>query len=492
MQPTVFEKEEQPWDAGRDRSSSSILRNLPVTQDGRSVSPLAGVFRASLPPVTVFSVVMAISPLDRSSPEGAYILLAVFTAALAAPIFGGTSIIRPSLRNVLHQVPSVLAKWAVIVSCLAAVGLFTNAYRFFSLENLYRGALLTPLSVLAAQMIVSSIMIYWVVGRRAPRKAVIVGANTLGMALRERVESAPLLGMSVNGFFDDRTSPRIPRTAAIMHLGRLDELPQYVKNQAVDAVYICLPIVWHTRIRRLLEGLADTTASVYYVPDIYMHELLQTRVVYVAGVPTLAIVDSPFHGADAILKRGMDLVLSLVALIAFSPVILFCAIGVRLSSPGPVIFRQTRYGVNGQPIVVLKFRIMYVNEDSAEVRQAIRGDPRVTTIGGFLRRTSLDELPQLFNVLKGDMSLVGPRPHAVEHNEMYRKVISRYMVRHKVKPGITGLAQVRGLRGETATIDKMAARVECDLEYINNWSLALDLSILLRTLKLVISDRAAF
>jgi len=171
---------------------------------------------------------------------------------------------------------------------------------------------------------------------------------------------------------------------------------------------------------------------------------------------------------------------------------LFCAIGVGLSSPGPVIFRQTRYGANGQRIVVLKFRTMYVNEDSGEVRQAIRGDPRVTTIGGFLRRTSLDELPQLFNVLKGDMSLVGPRPHAVEHNEMYRKVISRYMVRHKVKPGITGLAQVRGLRGETATIDKMAARVECDLEYINNWSLALDLSILLRTLKLVISDRAAF
>jgi len=492
VQPTVFEKEGQPRDAGTDRFSSPILRNLPVTQDERSGSPLAAVLRASLAPVTVVSVVLAISPLDRSSPEGAYVLLAFFSGVLTALLFGDTSIIRPSLRNVFHQVPSVLAKWTVIISCLAAVGLFTKTYRFFSPENLYLGALLTPLSLLAAQMIVSAILIYWVAGKRPPRKAVIVGVNKLGMALRERVESAPLLGMSVNGFFDDRTSPRIPRTAAIRHLGPLDELPQYVKEQAVDAVYICLPIVWHTRIRTLLEGLADTTTSVYYVPDIYMHELLQTRVVHVAGVPTLAIVDSPFHGADAILKRGMDLVLSLVALMAFSPVMLFCAIGVGLSSPGPVIFRQTRYGANGQPIVVLKFRTMYVNEESGEVRQATRGDPRVTRIGRFLRKTSFDELPQLFNVLKGDMSLVGPRPHAVEHNEIYRKVISRYMVRHKVKPGITGLAQVRGWRGETATMDKMAARVECDLEYINSWSLALDLSIMLRTLKLVLWDRSAF
>jgi putative colanic acid biosynthesis UDP-glucose lipid carrier transferase len=157
-----------------------------------------------------------------------------------------------------------------------------------------------------------------------------------------------------------------------------------------------------------------------------------------------------------------------------------------------VIFRQTRYGANGEPIVVLKFRTMYVNEESGEVRQATRGDPRVTRIGRFLRKTSFDELPQLFNVLKGDMSLVGPRPHAVEHNEIYRKVIARYMVRHKVKPGITGLAQVRGWRGETATMDKMAARVECDLEYINNWSLTLDVTIMLRTLKLVLWDRSAF
>ena len=212
------------------------------------------------------------------------------------------------------------------------------------------------------------------------------------------------------------------------------------------------------RILKLLEELHDTTASIYFVPDIFLFDLIQARIDTIGGMPVVAVCETPFFGVNGLIKRASDIALASVILAIISPIMIAVAIGIKLSSRGPVLFKQRRYGVDGREITVYKFRTMTVLEDGNEIRQATRDDRRVTRFGAFLRRTSLDELPQFVNVLQGRMSVVGPRPHAVAHNEMYRKLIKGYMIRHKVRPGITGLAQVSGLRGETDTLDKMKRR----------------------------------
>jgi putative colanic acid biosysnthesis UDP-glucose lipid carrier transferase len=265
-----------------------------------------------------------------------------------------------------------------------------------------------------------------------------------------------------------------------------------VKTHHVDQIYIALPMASQPRIVRLLEEVHDTTASIYFVPDIFVFDLIQARIDTIGDIPVVAVCESPFFGVNGLVKRASDLLIASAILVLIAPVLIACAVGVKLSSPGPVFFRQRRYGVDGREIVVYKFRTMKVLEDGAAVVQATRGDPRVTRFGAFLRRYSLDELPQFVNVLQGRMSVVGPRPHAVAHNEMYRKLIRGYMFRHKVKPGITGLAQVNGFRGETATLEPMKGRVEHDLAYLRNWSLLLDLKIIVMTVAVVLRSENAY
>jgi putative colanic acid biosynthesis UDP-glucose lipid carrier transferase len=246
------------------------------------------------------------------------------------------------------------------------------------------------------------------------------------------------------------------------------------------------------RVLKLLDDLRDTTVSIYFVPDIFIYDLIQARVDEIHGVPIVAICESPFYGVSGLLKNVSDIVCATLILLLISPLMLLIALGVKLSSPGPVLFKQRRYGEDGREILVYKFRSMTVCEDGHHIQQAQIADKRVTKLGSFLRKTSLDELPQFINVLEGKMSIVGPRPHAVSHNEMYRKMINGYMVRHKVKPGITGWAQVNGLRGETETLDKMEKRVQYDLDYLRNWSLTLDAWIILKTIGVVLRDRHAY
>jgi putative colanic acid biosynthesis UDP-glucose lipid carrier transferase len=246
------------------------------------------------------------------------------------------------------------------------------------------------------------------------------------------------------------------------------------------------------RILSLLDDLRDTTASIFFVPDIFMFDLIQGNISTIHGIPVIAVCESPFTGTNGTLKRGCDVLLSLLILLLISPLMMVIALGVKMSSPGPVLFRQKRYGLDGKEILVYKFRSMTVMENGDQVTQATRQDPRITRFGAFLRKTSLDELPQFFNVLQGRMSIVGPRPHAVSHNELYRSLIKGYMIRHKVKPGITGWAQVKGYRGETETLDKMQARINHDLDYLRNWSLFLDLIIIFKTIGVVIKDKNAY
>jgi putative colanic acid biosysnthesis UDP-glucose lipid carrier transferase len=246
------------------------------------------------------------------------------------------------------------------------------------------------------------------------------------------------------------------------------------------------------RILDLLDQLRDTTASIYFVPDIFITDLIQGRTDVVGDIPVVAVCETPFRGGNGLVKRATDLVFALAILTLISPLLLIIAIGVKASSPGPVIFKQRRYGLDGREIIVYKFRSMTVCEDGAQIAQASKNDQRVTPLGAFLRKTSLDELPQFVNVLQGRMSIVGPRPHAIAHNEQYRKLIKGYMLRHKVKPGITGWAQVNGYRGETDTLDKMKKRIEFDLDYLRNWSVRLDVAIILKTVLVVLRDRNAY
>jgi putative colanic acid biosynthesis UDP-glucose lipid carrier transferase len=311
---------------------------------------------------------------------------------------------------------------------------------------------------------------------------VIVGVNAVGVELSRRLNPK-----SLRGFFDFRAAHRVSRGFPGLPLaGSAADLPDYARRHSISAIYIALPIANAPRLKGLMSALRDTTASIYFVPDIFAFDLIQARMVDLNGMPALAVCDTPMRGTQAFSKRAFDAAVAAAVLLALAPLMLAIAVAVKLTSPGPVLFRQRRYGLDGEQIQVMKFRSMTVCEDGAAVLQATRGDERVTPLGRLLRRTSLDELPQLFNVLRGDMSLVGPRPHAVAHNEQYRKLISGYMLRHKVLPGMTGWAQVHGLRGETDTLEKMERRVHYDLDYLANWSLALDLRILVRTARIVL------
>ena len=313
---------------------------------------------------------------------------------------------------------------------------------------------------------------------------IIVGANNVGFELFRRLPQRGFLG-----FFDFRSADRVSQVIALERLaGHCKDIANYARGHGVTAIYIALPLSNAPRIGEMIHELRDTTASIYFVPDVFAFDVIQGRLIDLNGIPAISVCDTPFHGMDAVLKRAFDVVFASLALIAAAPVMTLIAFAVKISSRGPILFRQRRYGLNGEEIKVCKFRSMTVCEDGPVVRQASADDQRVTRIGRFIRRTSLDELPQLFNVLQGTMSLVGPRPHAIAHNEKYRRLISGYMIRHKVRPGITGLAQVNGMRGETQNVEKMAQRVRYDLMYLRNWSPWLDLKILFRSLLVIWSD----
>ncbi len=315
------------------------------------------------------------------------------------------------------------------------------------------------------------------------RVVAIVGARDIGVKLADTFDNAPCMGLEVIGFYDDRcpAGSRPLNTRYHNVLGNLDALIERARAGKIDVIYITLPMRAERRIQELITKLADTTASVYMVPDLFTYNLMNTTFGHVGGLPTISIHETPFYGVDGWVKRLEDVILSSLILIAIALPMAIIAAGVRLSSPGPAIFKQRRYGLQGQEIIVWKFRTMTVCEDGENIGQATQDDDRITPFGRLLRQTSLDELPQFFNVIQGHMSIVGPRPHAVAHNEEYRKLINGYMLRHKVKPGITGWAQINGLRGETTSLDKMRGRIEYDLAYIRNWSLWLDIKIVFLT-----------
>ncbi len=392
----------------------------------------------------------------------------------------------------LNSAVDISTSWLSLLLILALCGYATRSLHLFEAYILVVWALITP----ALQWLA------FFAGRAALRRAatlpenrrtaVVVGAGALGVKVAHAFQARGNMGLLFLGYFDDRADDRVDGDAAGQRLGNLRQVAPFIRDNGVHEVYITLPLGSQPRIVELMEQVQGTTASVFFVPDVFGISIIQGRLQDMNGVPVVGLCETPFTGTNRLVKRVSDIVLGALILILIAPILAVIAVAVKLTSPGPVLFRQRRNGLDGEEIIVYKFRSMRTQDNGAVVAQATKADPRITPLGAFLRRTSLDELPQFVNVLQGRMSIVGPRPHAVAHNELYRQLIKAYMVRHKVKPGITGWAQIHGHRGETDTIEKMQARVEYDLEYLRNWTLGLDLQIIARTVKLVFFDSNAY
>jgi len=381
----------------------------------------------------------------------------------------------------------IIIQWTGVVAVLLFLGFAFKVSAQFSRAMMLTWFVSTPVALYGAHALRERVRRIISTSAYAPRY-IIVGANNAGFELFKRMPKAGFMG-----FFDFRSSDRLSSLIDPSQLaGHCKDIADFARTHGVTSIYIALPLSNVPRIGEMVRELRDTTASIYFVPDVFAFDLVQGRLVQINGMPALAVCDTPFYGMDAVRKRVTDLVLACSALLVLAAPMLLIALAVKLTSKGPVLFRQRRYGLNGEEILVYKYRSMTVCEDGPQVTQATKDDRRITRLGRFLRRTSLDELPQLFNVLEGTMSVVGPRPHAVAHNEQYRKLISGYMIRHKVRPGITGLAQVNGLRGETETVDKMRERVRFDLEYLSHWSPWLDLKIIGQTFLVIARDKNAY
>ena len=442
--------------------------------------------------ITVTSLLTLASMLEVPVTEP-MVAMAVFSGVLAMILL--PAIRSMSLQLVASRVPLVFAvvvRWLILLSILFAIGYATRSSQEFARRLILTWAVVTPPFLIASALLLQEWLRRIVYSPENSRSVVFAGCNEVSLQLADRLKTNLDNCMSVAGFFDDRSASRLGVTEAIQLSGKLSDMTEFVKKHHIDVVFIALPMRQVQRVLDLLDELRDTTVSIYYVPDVFVFDLVQARMGEVGGFPVVAMCETPFYGYRGIAKRVSDLVLATLITIGILPLLAVIALLVWLTSHGPVVFRQRRYGLDGHEIIVYKFRTMTVTEDGAVIRQASLEDARITGLGRFLRRYSLDELPQLINVLQGRMSLVGPRPHAIAHNEMYRKLIKGYMSRHKVLPGITGLAQVNGFRGETKNVEQMEARVRYDLEYLRNWSVFLDLKILALTVVRMLKDDKAY
>jgi len=449
---------------------------------------------------SIMAPVIAVASLYASTQifdipfDNSYIVLSSMVAVLATLLLNlkRQALVSQFDGDSLRLLMRIVGNWFVLLCILLVIGYVTKSSAVYSRRVLSMWSIMTPAGLILVGMIMHQLVRRVMFASSNLRRVAFAGCTELSVMLAEKIMSNPGHCMRVLGFFDDRSAGRLGCGDKIKRVGALTDLPRVAREGGIDVLFIALPIRQVKRVMDLLETLHDTTVSIYYVPDIFAFDLIQARGDVIFGIPVVAMCETPLYGYGGVIKRVTDIVISSFFLLVASPLFLAIAAAVKLSSKGPVIFKQRRYGLNGEEILVYKFRTMTVTEDGQDVKQATKNDSRVTSVGRFLRQNSFDELPQLFNVLKGDMSLVGPRPHAVAHNEEYRKVIKGYMVRHKVLPGITGLAQIKGCRGETARIEDMEARVSYDLEYLRHWSPVLDMKILAITLCRMFVDEKAY
>ena len=407
-----------------------------------------------------------------------YRMCATLAVLASVPAYTFSGVYRKQ-DNYLTGLGRLFMGWSMTMVALAGIAFVCKADEVFSREVTLSWAVYGFLGQALMYAPLHAFSKYYQRSRTSAQKTLIVGTGELALGLAKKisqVENLPLVGLVSNGATPnlDSDAPRV--------VGDQEDLLELIKDHDIRRLYITLPLAEAAKIEAMYVDLLGANVDVVWVPDLNSLTLLNHSVKIVDGLPAICLNESPLTSRPtaALSKSLVEKGVALLAIILLSPVLLFIALAVKINSPGPVFFKQDRHGWNGKVIQVWKFRSMRVHDDR-EVVQASRNDSRITAVGRFIRRTSLDELPQLFNVLQGQMALVGPRPHAVAHNNYYSGKILAYMARHRIKPGITGLAQISGCRGETDTIDKMQRRVEMDLHYINNWSLWLDLKILVKT-----------
>jgi putative colanic acid biosysnthesis UDP-glucose lipid carrier transferase len=432
-----------------------------------------------------------------------YVILLLVLLGLVSVMYDRYAIYRTS-SNFSSKIFSLFNAWSISFLVLFLLGFLTKQTtvysRAFIIELYVVGFLLQVAIHLITRLVTQSLNKHV----HSTDNVIIVGQGQLANYLEHKISANPWLHQNVIGAVsieeELQNNQKIQKSelneyasSRTIQLGKVSELPDLIEAHDITTIYIVTPLESSKVLEELYFVLLDKHVSIHWIPDIFSLRLINHSVREIAGIPVITLSETPLTGISKLTKSIEDKVLSILILLSISPILALVAIAIKLDSPGPIFFRQKRTGWNGKTFSIWKFRSMYVNQqitDEKELKQAEKNDPRVTKVGAFIRKTSLDELPQLFNVLTGDMSLVGPRPHAVQHDEVYSQRISDYYARHNIKPGMTGLAQVRGYRGETKEIDQMTKRIESDIEYINNWSIWLDLSILLRTTTVFIGKGA--
>lgn len=417
-----------------------------------------------------------------------YVIMLLVLMGIVSIMYDHFAIYRTS-SGYLEKMVKLLKAWTISFIILCLIGFFSH----YSID--YPQALIVYLFIFGfiVQALLHYVFRFFTMILRdhvhQNEKAMIIGQGRLADYLVHKVSNNPWLGQTIEGYIplEDESllsTEQVLETPKAKNLGNIKDLSSIITSSGINVVYIITPLQQSKVLENIYFELLDKHVSIHWVPDIFSLRLINHSVREIAGIPVLTLSETPLTGFSKLAKSIEDFVLATLILILISPILIAIAVAVKLDSKGPVFFRQHRAGWNGKNFSIWKFRSMLVNQpktNNSGLMQASKDDPRITKVGKFIRKTSLDELPQIFNVLVGDMSLVGPRPHALQHDVEYASRINAYYARHNIKPGITGLAQVRGYRGETANIDDMAKRVESDIEYINNWSLWLDLSILIRT-----------
>jgi putative colanic acid biosynthesis UDP-glucose lipid carrier transferase len=433
--------------------------------------------------MAVISLSMLFALTVKNIELSAQYLLLITIAVLVFELLSAVKGIYRSWRmeTLFAELSNVLMVWFVAILILLLIAFASKTSADFSRAVLGIWVVMVVVGLVALRVISRTLLRAIRVDGRNSRTVAFAGYGKASLKMAQHIATQPWMGLRILGVFDDRASQRLGETGLAL-IGDLEDLISRVHAGEINLVYVTLPMHAEQRIIELIDALADTTASVYVVPDIFVFDLFHAQWSTVGSLPVVSVFESPFYGVNGGIKRLEDLIVGGLILLLISPVMVLIALAIKLTSSGSVLFKQHRYGLNGDIVEVWKFRSMTVSDNGNTIVQAAKNDVRVTPLGAFLRRTSLDELPQFINVLQGRMSIVGPRPHAVAHNEEYRGLLHGYMLRHKVKPGITGWAQVNGWRGETNTLDKMKGRLDCDLAYVRNWSLWLDIKIILMTI----------
>ena len=407
--------------------------------------------------------------------------IAVLIAALVTLIVFSTSGIYTSWRGKpwLHQARIVSLVWLSVVVILILIAFLTKTSTLYSRQWMAMWTGFSWLFLLSFRFGFYKLLQYMRSRGWNHKRIIVVGTGELARSVARNIRDASWTGLDIVAFYDDEVCASIREIDGIEVRCGVDDIDNIVAQKDINEVWLALPLQEEERMRKILDNLRHSTVNIRFVPGIFGFRLFNHSITEVAGLPIIDLNASPMVGVNRFVKALEDKVLALIILVLISPVLLAIALGIKLTSKGPILFKQMRNGWDGKPIKVYKFRTMVIHcEEEGQVTQACKFDERVTKFGMFLRRTSLDELPQFFNVLQGRMSIVGPRPHAIVHNDQYKDQIDAYMMRHKVKPGITGWAQINGWRGQTDTLEKMKKRIEFDLYYIENWSLWLDLKII--------------